>query len=95
MDPEMVFNFLFTVFISGIIGARIFYVSENINYYFKNSLEIIMLQYGGLSWFGGLILGVISGAIYLRKKRLAIYRALDLVILMSHWGKVSAGSDAC
>lgn len=80
INPEMIFNFLFVVFISGIIGARIFYVSENINYYLKNPLEIIMLQYGGLSWFGGLILGAVSGSIYLRKKGLEIYRVLDLVI---------------
>ncbi len=80
INPGIIFNLLFEVFIFGVIGARIFYVIENINYYFKNPLEIIMLQYGGLSWFGGLILGIISGAIYLRKKRLEIYKTLDLVI---------------
>lgn len=79
VNPEIVFNLLFAVFIFGVIGARIFYVIENIGYYFKNPLEIIMLQYGGLSWFGGLILGTVSGAIYLRKRRLDSYRILDLV----------------
>ncbi len=79
VNPETIFNLLFEVFIFGVIGARLFYVIENIGYYFKNPIEIIMLQYGGLSWFGGLILGTISGIIYLRKKRLGIYRILDLV----------------
>lgn len=80
MSPELIFNFSFTVFVFGVIGARIFYVVENINYYFKTPLEIIMLQRGGLSWFGGLLLGSISGIIYLRKKKFAIFRTLDLLI---------------
>lgn len=79
INPEVIFNFLFMVFVSGIIGARIFYVIENMGYYFKNPVEIVMLQYGGLAWFGGLIMGSISGVIYLRKKKLGVYSILDLV----------------
>lgn len=88
INSELIFNFLFTVFISGVIGARIFYVIENIGYYFKNPLEIIMLQYGGLSWFGGLIMGVVSGIIYLRKEKLGIYTILDLVAPFIALGQV-------
>lgn len=99
INPEIIFNLLFEVFIFGVIGARIFYVMENISYYFKNPLEIIMLQYGGLSWFGGLISGVISGAIYLRKKRLEIYKTLDLVIpyvaLGQAFGRIGCLLNGC
>ncbi len=79
INPDIIFNFCFIVFISGIIGARLLYIIENINYYLKEPLEVIMLSRGGLSWFGGLILGVISGTIYLKKKKLSIYRILDLM----------------
>ena len=61
IDPELIFNFSFFSFIFGIVGARIFYVIENAGYYLREPLEILMLQYGGLSWFGGLIVGVIFG----------------------------------
>lgn len=88
INPDWIFNFLFTVFISGVIGARIFYVIENAGYYFKNPLEIIMLQYGGLSWFGGLIMGVVSGIIYLRKEKLGIYTILDLAAPFIALGQV-------
>ncbi len=80
VSADAVFNFLFIVFISGVIGARIFYIIENISYYFSNPLEIIMFNHGGLSWFGGLILGSISGILYLRKNKLDIYKTLDLII---------------
>jgi len=79
VDPDFIFNLNFIVFLSGIIGSRIFFVAENLNYYLKDPLEIIMLSRGGMSWFGGLFLGLISGLIYLKMKGQAIYRILDLV----------------
>jgi phosphatidylglycerol:prolipoprotein diacylglycerol transferase len=63
-----------------IIGARIFYIMENANYYINNIPEMVMLQRGGLSWYGGLMLGSICGILYLIKKNLSVYKILDLVI---------------
>ncbi|MBM3244853.1 MAG: prolipoprotein diacylglyceryl transferase [Candidatus Omnitrophica bacterium] len=80
INPDTIFNFLFTGFISGVVGARIFYVAEHIGYYSENPLEIIMLQHGGLSWFGGLILGVSCAIFYLKLKKIPIFSAMDLVI---------------
>lgn len=80
INPEMTYNFLFIVFICGILGARVFFVIENIKYYWSNPLEIIMLQNGGLSWFGGFILGSTSGIIYLKKKGQSVIKTLDLVM---------------
>jgi len=80
IDPDIIFNFLFLVFIFGILGARIFYVVENIGYYLREPIEIFRLQHGGLSWFGGLILGVIAAYVYLIRKKLDLYKILDLVI---------------
>lgn len=80
INPDTILNFLFISFISGIIGARIFYVAYNFNYYSSNLLEIVMLQRGGLSWFGGLILGSVSGLAYLKIKKLKVFDVLDLVV---------------
>ncbi len=77
-DPECAFNLIFTVFICGIIGARIFYVIQNFAYYWNNPLEIVMLQHGGLAWFGGLIAGVSAGAFYLKRKKLPFLKMMDL-----------------
>lgn len=79
INPEVIFNLGFIVFLSGVIGARLLYIIENISYYIKNPIEIIMFQHGGLSWFGGLILAVISGAVYIKNKRLSIYKTFDLI----------------
>ncbi|MFA5356606.1 MAG: prolipoprotein diacylglyceryl transferase [Candidatus Omnitrophota bacterium] len=79
-DPESIFNLSFIAFICGVAGARILYVAENAPYYLKNPLEIFMLQRGGLSWYGGLIIGALCGVIFLKKKKLSIYGILDLIV---------------
>jgi phosphatidylglycerol:prolipoprotein diacylglycerol transferase len=79
INPDLIFNLLFLVFVSGIAGARILYIFQYLGYYAKNPLEIIMLQHGGLSWFGGLILGVFSAVAYLKLNKLPVYKILDLI----------------
>jgi phosphatidylglycerol:prolipoprotein diacylglycerol transferase len=80
IHPDIIFNLCFLVFITGIAGARIFYVISNLSYYAHSPLEIIMLQKGGLAWFGGLIAGALSGILYLKFKRLPIFKIADLLV---------------
>ncbi|MDI6758663.1 MAG: prolipoprotein diacylglyceryl transferase [Candidatus Omnitrophota bacterium] len=80
IPAAIISNFSFLVFVFGIIGARLFYIIENLGYYVKNPLEIIMLMHGGLSWFGGLFLGVLTGVVYLKKKKRAVYEIFDLLV---------------
>lgn len=80
IQPDVIFNFCFLVFLFGIIGARLFYVIENLNYYLKRPLEMAMLWYGGLSWYGGLAAGAIAAFLYLKKKRLPGLKIVDLII---------------
>ena len=78
-NTNYLYNLLFFAFLLGILGARIFYVIEHSSYYIKRPMEILMLQYGGLSWFGGLILGSVFATIYLRLKKLNVLTVLDLI----------------
>ncbi|MDI6605861.1 MAG: prolipoprotein diacylglyceryl transferase, partial [Candidatus Omnitrophota bacterium] len=99
IDPDLIFNLSFIAVISGILGARIFYVIENLGYYLDNPLEVAMLQHGGLSWFGGLVLGSISAVIYLKNKKLAFYKILDLIspfIALAHSiGRIGCLLNGC
>jgi phosphatidylglycerol:prolipoprotein diacylglycerol transferase len=38
-----------------------------------------MLQHGGLSWFGGLTFSIVCGIVYLKKKRISVYKIFDLI----------------
>ena len=79
LDPEKIFNLCFVVFISGIIGSRILYVLDNFSFYLRHPLEIFMLQHGGLAWFGGLIFGLISAIIFIKKNKMDLLASLDLL----------------
>lgn len=80
IHPEIIHNLSLIVFSSGVAGARILYIVQNLRYYARNPGEIIMLQYGGLSWFGGLACGIVSGAIYIKRRRLGLYKTMDLIM---------------
>lgn len=80
IDPESVFNLCFFVFIFGIIGARVFYVLYDFGFYLRYPLEIIMLQHGGMAWFGGLIFGSAAAIVFLKKNKLGLFKMLDLLV---------------
>jgi len=80
LDPEQIFNLLFLVFIFGIIGSRVFYVLINAVFYLHNPLEIIMLQHGGLAWFGGLIFGMGAAILFIKKHKMNLLKTSDLLV---------------
>jgi len=94
MNPETIFNLLFTVFIFGIIGCRVFYVLINLPFYLDNPREIIMLQHGGMAWFGGLIFGSISALLFIRKEKLDFLKTADLIVPFIALGQ-SIGRIGC
>ncbi|MDD4899271.1 MAG: prolipoprotein diacylglyceryl transferase [Candidatus Omnitrophica bacterium] len=99
MNPDIILSLCFIGLIFGVIGARIFYVLENIRFYLQYPKEIIILQHGGLSWFGGLILGFLACLFYIRKKKLPVYKVLDLlapfIALGQAFGRVGCFLNGC
>ncbi len=79
LDPDKIFNLLFFVFLSGIIGSRVFYVAINFPFYLREPLEMIMLQHGGMAWFGGLIFGFSAGCLFIKKNKMSLLKTLDLL----------------
>lgn len=80
VDPESIFNLCFFVFIFGIIGARVFYVLYDFSFYLRHPLEIVMLQHGGMAWFGGLIFGSAAAIVFLKRNKLGLLKTLDLLV---------------
>lgn len=66
--------------VSGILGARILYVLQNLRFYLEYPLQILMLNRGGLSFYGGFILAVIWAIIFLKRRHLPFVKTFDIVI---------------
>ncbi len=80
IPPEKILNLCLSMMVSGILGARILYVLQNLPFYIQHPEQILMLHQGGLSFYGGFILATICAIIFLKRNRLAILGALDLLV---------------
>ena len=63
-----------------LIGARLYYIVFNLDYYFNNPDEIFNVRSGGMAIYGGLIAGVITIYIFCKKKKISILDLLDYII---------------
>lgn len=93
IDSDTMLNLICLVVIFGIIGARIYFVIFNFEYYKNNISEIFKIWNGGLAIHGGLIVGLLTTIIYCKKVNIKIFRILDIFapwILLSQaigrWG---------
>lgn len=79
-NPDHLLDLVLFSVIGGIVGARLFYV---IFYdpvtYIREPLRIFMLQQGGMVFHGGLLGGVLAALLVIRKHRLPVWQAGDLV----------------
>jgi len=71
-----IYDIILFAFPAGIIGARLYYVAFNWQYYAGDIMKIINIRGGGMAIHGGLIGGVLAGYLVCRRKKLDF---LDLV----------------
>lgn len=77
---EFMFNMIFWTLIFAIIGARLYYVLFNLEYYMSNPIEIFQVWKGGLAIHGGLLFGVITIIIYCKKYNVRVGKILDIIV---------------
>lgn len=73
-------NLIFWCVIFGIVGARIYYVLFNLDYYSLYPIEIIKVWNGGLAIHGGIIGGIIVIVLYCRKYGVNPIRMMDIAV---------------
>lgn len=98
IDTDTIIDILFYGIIIGILGARVYYVLFNLDYYLTNPIEIIQIWNGGLAIHGGIIAGLIFLIIYSKKKKLNLLLLLDIVVVgliiaqtIGRWGNFFNG----
>lgn len=80
LDHEEISNILMLGIIVGIIGARLYYVIFEWDYYSQNLGQILNFRQGGLAIYGGIISGFLAGAWYCKAKGLSIINAADTIM---------------
>ena len=80
-DPELYLDFALYAIICSIIGARLYYVIFEWDYYKNNLLQIFNLRAGGLAIYGGVIAGAITMIVYTRMKKVSFFSMADTGVL--------------
>ncbi len=99
ISPEMVFDLAFWTVLAGIVGARLFYIILNWEFFRQNIFEMVMIQKGGLAWQGGLIFGGLAGVGFVKRRKLPLLEMLDLaapyIALGQSIGRIGCFLNGC
>lgn len=77
---EEIYSLIPWVLIGGLVGARLFHVVDNLEYYVANPLQILQFQQGGLAIWGGLVGGGIAAIIYTKTRHIPLGRLVDAMV---------------
>ena len=79
IKQDFVFNMIFWAIIFGLIGARLYYVIFNWEYFGNNLSEIYKVWEGGLAIHGAILGGIITIYIYCKRYKVRLTRYLDFI----------------
>ncbi|WP_313997569.1 prolipoprotein diacylglyceryl transferase [uncultured Paenibacillus sp.] len=77
--PDVMMDVAVLGVLGGMIGARLWYVLFNWDYYVENPMEIFMIWMGGLAIQGGILGGTLIGIWIAKKKKLPVWQVADIV----------------
>jgi phosphatidylglycerol:prolipoprotein diacylglycerol transferase len=80
IKSEKIFDLSIYLIFFGFIGARVYHILSEINYYTKSPLEIFYIWQGGLGIFGAFIAGIIVIYIFSLKNKIPFLTLIDLII---------------
>lgn len=98
-DPETIMDLCFYILIAAVIGSRLFYVIINPAEFFETPLEIFKIWKGGLVYYGGFIAAMITSIIYLKRRKIFLWKTADnfaLALAAGHFfGRLGCFSAGC
>ena len=77
-DKKMIEDFAFFAMISGLVGARAYYVIMKFNEYAGDPISILKVWEGGLAIHGGIIGGLIGSYLYAKKHKISLWTLTDM-----------------
>ncbi|MFZ5352690.1 MAG: prolipoprotein diacylglyceryl transferase [Bacillota bacterium] len=77
-NPEIIIDLALWCIPMAVVGARLYYVIFEWNYYSNDLLQIFNIRGGGLAIHGGLIAAVVTGYIFTRVKKISFREVADI-----------------
>lgn len=101
INTDDVLDIAIVAVIGGILGARIGWIitSPDVLWYLAHPLRILAIWEGGLSYFGGILGGVVAANCLIRRRRMGFWRMADIVApllaLSFGIGKIGCWLNGC
>ena len=80
-DPNLYYDFFIAAIICGVIGARLYYVAFQWDYYKNNLPSILTIRQGGLAIYGGIIAGCLAALVFCRIRKVSFFKISDSFFL--------------
>ena len=79
LDSELFLDMMIWVIPAAIVGARLYYVAFEWEYYMQHPADIIAVWKGGLAIHGGLIGALVAGSFFVKKRGVPFLQMADIV----------------
>ncbi len=80
LDPDVLINGIVVTVLASLVGARIYYVLFNWDYYSAHPSKIVAIWEGGLAIHGGLIAGAITLILFCRHSHFSLPVTTDIMV---------------
>jgi len=80
-DPEDYYDYIVFGALFGILGARLYYVLFNLDYYRYHLSEIINIRNGGLAIYGGAIAAIVTMYVFTRIRKRRFLQMVDMGVI--------------
>lgn len=95
LNEEKILDLIILAFFGGLLGARIFFVSLNFDFFKDDLFKILLItKYPGISFWGGFLGGWLAMFIFARRLKLNFYQVADLAAV-GYLGGVILGDLGC
>ena len=78
LDPNIFMDFVLYDIVFALLGARLYFVIFNWDYYSANPSQIMNIRQGGLAIYGGVIVSILVAIIYTRIKNISFGHFADI-----------------
>ncbi|NUO07581.1 MAG: prolipoprotein diacylglyceryl transferase [Candidatus Brocadia sp.] len=80
IDPNKITDLGIYLVLTGILGARLFFIIQFFEDYKNNLLSVFKIYEGGLVYYGGLFAGIVTLFVYVRKHHLSFLKLVDILM---------------
>ncbi|MFH1781985.1 MAG: prolipoprotein diacylglyceryl transferase [Patescibacteria group bacterium] len=78
LDEKKIIDLAFWVILPALIGGRVFYILTELDKYQDNFWDVFKIWEGGMTVSGGFIGAVIGGVVYLKVKKMDLWKYADV-----------------